>query len=158
MVIKSDIADSEQLKIENTKELDRISKEIQELIKNYKDPNLTLSISNPETKTLLFPFVKKDESELPEIKLTYFNTTAKNNEDFLVYDYFEHLKRFGLTWEHKSLGIKYKIRINNSDNTKIKKQLSMKTDTRYKLNVDSTKVLNMTDNWPANKPIGFRFD
>ena len=59
MVIKPDIADSEPVKIENTKELDRISKEIQELIKNYKDPDLTLSISNPETKTLLLPFVKK---------------------------------------------------------------------------------------------------
>ena len=59
MVIKPDIADSELVKIENTKELDRISKEIQELIKNYKDPDLTLSISNPETKTLLLPFVKK---------------------------------------------------------------------------------------------------
>ena len=49
MVIKPDIADSELVKIGNTKELDRISKEIQELIKNYKDPDLTLSISNPET-------------------------------------------------------------------------------------------------------------
>ena len=58
MVIKPDITDSELVKIENTKELDKISKEIQELIKNYKDPDLTLSISNPETKTLLFPFVK----------------------------------------------------------------------------------------------------
>ena len=59
MVIKPDIIDSELVKIENTKELDKISKEIQELIKNYKDADLTLSISNPETKTLLFPFVKK---------------------------------------------------------------------------------------------------
>ena len=59
MVIKPDITDSELVKIENTKELDKISKEIQELIKNYKDADLTLSISNPETKTLLFPFVKK---------------------------------------------------------------------------------------------------
>ena len=59
MVIKPDITDPELVKIENTKELDKISKEIQELIKNYKDPDLTLSISNPETKTLLFPFVKK---------------------------------------------------------------------------------------------------
>ena len=59
MVIKPDITDSELVKIENTKELDKISKEIQELIKNYKDPDLTLSISNPETKTLLLPFVKK---------------------------------------------------------------------------------------------------
>ena len=59
MVIKPDITDSELVKIENTKELDKISKEIQELIKNYKDADLTLSISNPETKTLLFPFVEK---------------------------------------------------------------------------------------------------
>ena len=82
MVIKPDIADSELVKIENTKELDRITKEIQKLIKNYKDPDLTLSISNPETKTLLFPFVKKDESDHPKIKLTYFNTTTTKNEDF----------------------------------------------------------------------------
>ena len=59
MVIKPDIADSELVKIEYTKELDKISKEIQELIKNCKDLDLTLSISNPETKTLLLPFVKK---------------------------------------------------------------------------------------------------
>ena len=59
MVIKPDITDPELVKIENTKELDKISKEIQELIKNYKDPDLTLSLSNPETKTLLLPFVKK---------------------------------------------------------------------------------------------------
>ena len=80
MVIKPDIADSELVKIENTKEFDRLSKEIQELIKNYKDPDLTMSISNPETKTLLLPFVKKDESDLSKIKLTYFNTTEKKKK------------------------------------------------------------------------------
>ena len=82
MVIKPDITDSELVKIENTKELDKISKEIQELIKNYKDPDLTLNISNLETKTLLLPFVKKDESDLPKIKLTYFNTTTKKMRIF----------------------------------------------------------------------------
>ena len=157
MVIKPDIADSELVKIGNTKELDRISKEIQELIKNYKDPDLTLSISNPETKTLLLPFVQKDESDLPKMKLTYFNTTTKKNEDFLVYNYYEHLKKIGFTWEHKTLGIKYGIRISNSDNKKIKKQLTLKTDTRHKLNVDLTRIWNMTNNWPENKPIGFRY-
>ena len=80
MVIKPDIADSELVKIENTEEFDRISKEIQELIKNYKDSDLTLSISNPETKTLLLLFVKKDESDLSKIKLTYFNTTTKKKK------------------------------------------------------------------------------
>ena len=61
-------------------ELDRISNKIQELIKNYEDPDLTLSISNPETKTLLLPFVEKKESNLPRIKLTYFNTTTKKKK------------------------------------------------------------------------------
>ena len=77
MVIKPDIANSELVKIENNKELDRIRKEIQELIKSYKDSDLTLNISHPKIKTLLLPFVKKDESDLPKIKLTYFNTTTK---------------------------------------------------------------------------------
>ena len=77
MVIKPDIANSELVKIENNKELDRIRKEIQELIKSYKDSDLTLNISNPKIKTLLLPFVKKDESDQPKIKLTYFNTTTK---------------------------------------------------------------------------------
>ena len=81
MVIKPDIANSELVKIENNKELDRIRKEIQELIKSYKDSDLTLNISNTKIKTLLLPFVKKDESDLPKIKLTYFNTTTKKNED-----------------------------------------------------------------------------
>ena len=69
MVIKPDIIDSEHIKIKSTKELDRISKEIQELIKNYEEPDLTLSIYNKETKTLLIPFLKKDESDLPKTKL-----------------------------------------------------------------------------------------
>ena len=77
ILIKPDIADSEVVKIENTNKLERIRKEIQELIKNYKDPDLTLSISNPETKPLLLLFVKKDESYLPKTKLTCFNTTTK---------------------------------------------------------------------------------
>ena len=33
----------------------------------------------------------------------------------------------------------------------------MKTDTRHKLNVDSTRIWNVTNNWPENKPIGFRY-
>ena len=49
--------------------------------------------------------------------------------------------------------MRYGIRISNSDNKKIKKQLTIKTDTRHKLNVDSTRIWNMAN----NKPIGFRY-
>ena len=30
----------------------------------------------------------------------------------------------------------------------------MKTDTRHKLNVGSTRIWNMANNWPENKPVG----
>ena len=72
-------------------------------------------ISNPETKTVEIPFVKKNESDLPRIKLTYYNFSTEKNENFIVYDYIEHLKRFGFEWIQKDLGFRYEVKINNSD-------------------------------------------
>ena len=37
-------------------------------------------MSQPETKTVEIPFVKNNESTLPKIKLTYFNTTTTTTE------------------------------------------------------------------------------
>ena len=65
------------LKIENEKEQDKISQEIQELIKQNREPNLTFFISHPETKGIEIPFVKKNETELPKKKLTFFNTITR---------------------------------------------------------------------------------
>ena len=56
--IKPEISDSDLVKIKNTGELNKISKEIQVIIKNCEEPDLTFSISNPETKTMLIPFEK----------------------------------------------------------------------------------------------------
>ena len=42
----------------------KISEEIQELIKQNKEPNLTFIISHPETNSIEIPFVKKNETEL----------------------------------------------------------------------------------------------
>ena len=66
--INSIVSDSEILKLENEKEPKKISEEMQELIKAYKEPDLTLTASNTETKTIKIPFVKKNESDLPEKK------------------------------------------------------------------------------------------
>ena len=57
--INSIVPDSKILKIENEKEQKKISEEIQELIKAYEEPDLTLTMSNTETKTIKIPFVKK---------------------------------------------------------------------------------------------------
>ena len=75
--INSILSDENLLKIENVKEQNKVSLEIQELIKNYKEPDLTLILSNPERKTVEIAFVKKNESDLPKLKFEYFNTTTK---------------------------------------------------------------------------------
>ena len=91
LTINSTLPDEKILKIENPKEQEKFTKEIQELIKNYKEPDLTFFISNPETATIRIPFQIKNESDLRKLKLTYFNTTTKKNEDFLLYGYMGHL-------------------------------------------------------------------
>ena len=77
LTINSILPDEKLLKIENVKEQKKISDEIQELIKNYKEPDLIFFISHPETNTITIPFVKKNKSDLPKLKLLYFNTSSK---------------------------------------------------------------------------------
>ena len=66
------LADEKLLKVENVKEQKRIREEIQELIKNYKEPDLTFFISNPETKTIKIPFQKKKRIRFTEVKINIF--------------------------------------------------------------------------------------
>ena len=69
LTINTILPDEKILKIENVKEQKRISEEIQELIKNFKETDLTFFISHPETNTITIPFVKKNKSDLPKLKL-----------------------------------------------------------------------------------------
>ena len=64
--INSVVPDWEILKIENEKKQQKVSEEIKELIKADKEPDLTLTLSNTETKTTEIHFVKKNESNLPK--------------------------------------------------------------------------------------------
>ena len=71
--INSILADEKLLKVENVKEQKRISEEIQELIKNYKEPDLTFFISNTETKPIKILFQKKKKRiRFTEIKINIF--------------------------------------------------------------------------------------
>ena len=71
MTIKPELVDSELVKIINTKKLQRISQEIQEKVKNYKEPNLNLTISHPETKTC-HTFYKENRNRMPSNKNDFF--------------------------------------------------------------------------------------
>ena len=54
LTINSILPDEKTLKIENVKEQKKVSKEIQELIKNYKELDLTFVILHPETTKKIY--------------------------------------------------------------------------------------------------------
>ena len=64
-----------------------------------KEPDLNLKISNPETKDIIISFQKKSTTDCVLIKLTFYNTTIKKNEEIEFYNYFNHLQKFGFVWE-----------------------------------------------------------
>ena len=140
--IKAVLPDEKILKIDNKKEQQKISREIQELVKQNKEPNLTFIISNPETKSLEIPFVKKNKTELQRKKLTFFNTDTKKNEDFTFYDYVRHLEKFGYEWSKESF--KHEIKIKNN---KIIKKLTLEKNKRILLQNDEFRRFNMLNNW-----------
>ena len=61
-----------------------------------------------------------------------YNTTTTKNEELFMCDYTGHLKQFGFDWIQNNLGLRYGIRINNSNSKKIKKQLTLSRSTREK--------------------------
>ena len=83
--INAVLPDGKILKLDNKREQEKISQEIQELVKQKKEPNLTFVISHPETKSIEIPFVKKNETELPKKKLTFFNTSTKKTPKILYF-------------------------------------------------------------------------
>ena len=138
MNIKPMLNNEKIIKIENKKEQKKISEEIQELIKQNKEPNLTFIISHPETNSIEIPFVKKNETELLKKKLIFFNTTTQNNEDFTFYDYVGHPEKIGYEWSKG--GFKYKITIKDN---KIIKKLNLEKQQRIDFNVDEGRIFNI---------------
>ena len=73
-------------------------------------------------------------------KISYFNHSTNKDEDFYVYDYFGHLKKFGFLWANTSLGLVYEITIVGN---KLRKQLTMSKNERKKIVMDESRVWNM---------------
>ena len=97
MSINQDI-DSDILTVTDIDRQNFLSNNIQKLVKEKKEPDL--KISNPETIDIIIPFQKKSAADCPPIKLTFYNTTTKKNEEIEFYNYFQHLQKFGFVWEN----------------------------------------------------------
>ena len=82
---------SELATVTDVNKLNNLSYSIQNLVKEIKEPNLDLKISNPETKDIIIPFQKRYVTDCPPINLTFHNTTTKKDEEIGFCDYFSHL-------------------------------------------------------------------
>ena len=74
--INQDIC-SELVTVTDNGRLNFLSNNMQNLVKEKKEPDLDLKISNPETKDIIIPFQKRSATDCPSIKLTFYNTTTK---------------------------------------------------------------------------------
>ena len=120
MTIKSDIVDSDIVKVTDQKKLESLSKRIQELVERKKEPDLHLKIVNPETKTVTIPFKKTSGADCLPIKLVFYNTKTKKNEDILFYSPYEHLRKFVFEWENTAIDFKFSLNL-SKDKKKIDK-------------------------------------
>ena len=106
------IPEDQVIKIEDEKKLNEKNAEIQELIKNFKEPDLMLHIENTEATKIKIPFTKKSETDLPLIKYSYFDTITKKTENLFVYDFAGHFEKYGIEWRwnYTITGFRYSIK------------------------------------------------
>ena len=81
------------------------------MVKEKTEPDLYLRIKNIETVETKTPFKKKAANELPQLKLTYYNTTTKKDETVKFDNYMQHLEKFGFTWENSTIEFKYSVEL-----------------------------------------------
>ena len=133
------LPEGQVIKIEDNEKLNQKSKEIQEIIKHYKEPDLTLYMSHPETLTIKIPFEKKSKTKLPLKKYTYYNTTSKK-KDFFVRDYLNHFKTYGFNWEDNKIGLRYFVK---KVGTKVQKRLTLSQNSRKMIVLDEQRIFNV---------------
>ena len=100
---------------------------------------MDLKISNPETEDIIISFQKKSATDCPPIKLTFYYTMAKINEEIEFYNYFQHLQKFGFVCEYSPLDFRYSIEI-SKDQKKLIRKMTMSKIARKKLFVDESTV------------------
>ena len=105
---------------------------IQNLVKEKKEPDLDLKISNSETKDIIIAFQKRSATDCPPIKLTnlQFNN-QKKNEEIEFYSCFEHLNKFDFVWEYSLLDFRYSVEL-STDKKKLIRKIAMNKIARKK--------------------------
>ena len=93
-----------------------LSKLIQKLVKEKREPYLFLRIFNEEAMEKLIPFKRRSSKEVSFIEYTFYNTTTKKHETADFYNYQLHLEQFGFDWADAELESLYRQEKTNEKN------------------------------------------
>ena len=104
--VKPDIGDSSLVKVIDESKLKFLSKKIQEIVKNKREPDLNLTISHGEAKDLIISF-KKIRNRLSPYKTYFLQLNNKKNEQIVFYNYYEILKSSVLNGKIQQLTLSF---------------------------------------------------
>ena len=90
-------------------------------------------------------FQKKTPTELPLIKLTFYNTITKKQEEVEFYNYMTHLEKIGFLWVKNDLELRYFVEL-LTDKKKLIKKITMGRETRKKLFRNESTIWSFTTN------------
>ena len=74
-----------------------LSNSLQNLVKEIKEPDLYLKISNPETKDIIIPFQKKPLTDCPPKKLAFHKTATEKMKKLIFIFILVTLKKLVLS-------------------------------------------------------------
>ena len=75
--------------------------------------------------------------------MKYCDKTTQKEETIEFYNYYDHLKNFGFTWEQSPLELKYEITLSSDEKTSTKK-ITMGKTRRPKLVIGESRILFVT--------------
>ena len=119
MSINQDI-DSDLIVHTDPKKQKEICNQIQKLVKEKKETDLSFRIYNIEAFKKIVPF-KKTGFELQPVKYTFYKTTRNKEEVVEFYNCYKHPEKFKFEWENDPLEFKYSVEL-STDKSKLIKQ------------------------------------
>ena len=104
-----------------------------------KKVNLDLKIYNEDLLDVSIPF-KRRTDVLVNIIIRYYDTVTQKQETIEFHDYYDHVKRFGFTWEYAPMKLRYEI-ILSADEKTLPIKTSVPKNVRRQITADTSRMI-----------------
>ena len=103
-----------------------------------KKVNLDLKICNEDLLDVSIPFKKITDVLVNGFQ--YYDTVTQKQETIEFHDYYDHVKRFGFTWEYAPMKLRYEI-ILSADEKTLPIKTSVPKNVRRQITADTSRMI-----------------